>query len=178
MAKFKVGDLVYFGEDHSTVLVVKQIDDGDPHLPYFVEDRETGEPTWASENILTAVPQLPDDNPKSALGALKPGFTSIPPVAILELGGAMDDGARKYGQMNWREKGVAVSVYINAILRHVLSFADGEDVASDSGRHHLAHVMANCAIVLDALSLGVLKDDRPVKGEFPRLVQEYTKKAA
>ena len=36
--------------------------------------------------------------------------------------------------------------------------------------------MACCAILLDAMTLGVLNDDRPVKGASAELQKEYTEK--
>lgn len=130
--------------------------------------------------------KYPDNNPKSAIGVLKPGFHGIPPVAILEmargfggnlmsippvallhLGAGMEDGRRKYGLFNWRGNSVAGSVYLNAALRHVFAFRDGEDFAPDSKVHHLGHALASCAIVLDARATGNLIDDRGPHGSFP-----------
>ena len=46
----------------------------------------------------------PDDNPKTVHGLTKPSTFAIPPIAILHLGQAMDNGRQKYGLMNWRER--------------------------------------------------------------------------
>jgi len=110
--------------------------------------------------------RLPDDNPKTAEGSKKPPFHFIPPVAEMILGQAMANGGVKYGAMNWREKTVSSSVYYNAVRRHMSAWLDGEDVAPDSGVHHLGHVMASCAILLDAAASGKLNDDRPIAGAF------------
>jgi hypothetical protein len=119
----------------------------------------------------------PDTNPKSVFGAAKPGISAIPPVALLHCGRGMEDGERKYGLTNWRENSVAASVYYNAAFRHLASWWDGEQKAQDSGVHHLGHVMACCAILLDAEVQGVLIDDRPpVPGQFSRMVAEMTRK--
>lgn len=137
-------------------------------------------------------PAYPDNNPKSALGVLKPGFhaippvsllemaaafggglMSIPPVALLHLGAAMEDGRRKYNLFNWRGNSVAGSVYLNAALRHAFAFRDGEDYASDSKVHHLGHTLACCAIVLDACATGNLIDDRGPKGKFGDKAQTF-----
>jgi len=103
---------------------------------------------------------LPDSNPKTAAGARKPSLDATPPVALLELGRAMEHGRRKYSPMNWREAPVSASVYYNAALRHLLAWWDGECIDPESGAPHLAHVMACCAIVLDASAHGTLNDDR------------------
>ena len=104
----------------------------------------------------------PDDNPKSVQGAKKHTLRYSPTAALIHMNSAFADGASKYGPANWREKGVATSVYIDAALRHIaLYFDGGEQVASDSKAHHLGHAMACLAIILDAEAAGTLKDDRP-----------------
>jgi len=116
----------------------------------------------------------PDDNPKTVMGMAKPSLTAIPPTALLHMGGAMSDGRTKYGLMNWREKKVSTSIYIDAAMRHMLAFWDGENTAKDSGVHHLGHVMACMAIILDAESVGMLNDDRPKEGNFAAEVARRT----
>lgn len=104
----------------------------------------------------------PDGNPKSIQGAKKRSLRFSPTAALLHMNAAFEDGAAKYGAANWREKGVAASVYVDAALRHMaLYFDGGEQVASDSKVHHLGHAMACLAIILDAEAAGTLKDDRP-----------------
>lgn len=122
---------------------------------------------------------LPDDNPKTAHGVAKPGFHGIPAGAILHMGRAFQNGLDKqYGLANWRDDRVSASTYYNAVLRHMLAWWDGQDDAPDSGVHHLAHVMACCAILLDADELGKLNDDRPRVGNFAEIVARLTKDVA
>lgn len=120
-------------------------------------------------------PGYPDNNPKSLVGASKPSVGSIPPAALLHLGQAMNDGARKYGRMNWREHSVATSVYYDAMMRHLMSWWDGEDNAEDSQCHHLAHVMACCAIILDSVEQKNLIEDRPQRGSAAQLIKRMSK---
>lgn len=122
--------------------------------------------------------QYPDGNPKTALGLKKPPMQYVPPVAMFLLGQAFKDGAIKYGPMNWREKGVTASVYYDAMMRHAMSWWDGENVASDSKVHHLAHVMACCAIIIDAELSGTCKDDRPAPGSLPAWIKEWLEESA
>lgn len=132
----------------------------------------------ASGQIITNTNPVPIEdttNPKDRLGIAKPGFTAIPPSALIYLGMAMEDGRKKYGRMNWREKEVMASIYVDAGLRHKLSWWDGEEDASDSLVHHLAHDMACNAILLDALVTGNLIDDRPRAGTFSSLIKKHTK---
>lgn len=120
--------------------------------------------------------QMDKTNPKDLIGVTKPPVSAIPPVAILNLGKAMQDGKEKYGHMNWRETNVRSDVYYNAMMRHLLQWFDGEDRAEDSGCHHLAHVMACCAILLDAEASGSLIDDRPTSSKVAsRYIKENTK---
>ncbi len=106
----------------------------------------------------------------------KPGIHGIPPVALLHCGRGMEDGVVKYGLTNWRENSVSAAVYYNAAFRHLASWWDGEQNAADSGVHHLGHVMACCAIILDAEAGGNLIDDRPaVPGTFAEAVKAMTR---
>lgn len=121
--------------------------------------------------------RYPDDNPKTVVGAAKPGVQAVPPIAIFMLGQAMQDGEKKYGRFNYREKNVSSSTYYNAIMRHLLAWWDGQDVAEDTLLPHLAHIMACCAILLDAESLEKLNDDRKTAapGALPRWLQLHTR---
>lgn len=108
-------------------------------------------------------------NPKDLLGMKKVSVTKLPAVAVLHGAHAMMDGAAKYGPYNWRAKKVVASIYIDAILRHVGAWFEGQEVAEDSGVHHLGHAIACAAILLDAQETGNLVDDRPVN-EYNREV--------
>lgn len=116
-----------------------------------------------------------DNNPKTRLGALKVPLHLVPPSAKHYLAQALEDGARKYGPYNWRDEPISISTYKAAMERHMDAFWDGEDLAPDSGIHHVAHAMACCALILDCLANGTLVDDRPTKGAAAKLQQEYHK---
>ncbi len=120
--------------------------------------------------------ESPDTNPKTAFGQVKPGIHAIPPVALLHCGRGMENGEVKYGLTNWREHEVSASVYYNAAFRHFGAWWDGEQCAADSGVHHLGHVMACCAILLDAEHMGKLNDNRPaIPGPFAEAVKAMTR---
>lgn len=101
-------------------------------------------------------------NPKDLFGSVKVSFTKLPAVAIAHGAHAMMDGAQKYGAYNWRDKKVIASIYVDAALRHLACWFEGQEDAPDSGVHHLGHAIACCAILLDAQETGNLIDDRPV----------------
>jgi len=101
-------------------------------------------------------------NPKDLVGDTKVSLTKLPAVAIVHGAHAMMDGARKYGPYNWRAKKVVAHIYVDAALRHLTAWFEGEELAQDSKVHHLGHAIACCAILLDAQETGNLVDDRPV----------------
>ena len=118
---------------------------------------------------------LTDTNPKTKYGKAKPAIGLIPGPALLHIADAFGDGAQKYGPANWRVDPVSASTYINAALRHLYSWFDGEELAEDSGVHHLGHAAACLAIVIDAQAQGTLVDDRPTAGCSAQLIKDLTK---
>lgn len=64
--------------------------------------------------------------------------------AIEQIGQALAFGAKKYAAHNWR-KGIEYQRLLDAALRHLYAFADGEDIDPESGLSHLAH--AGCCVV-------------------------------
>jgi hypothetical protein len=116
-----------------------------------------------------------DNNPKTRSGRLKVPMHLIPPAAKIELARALEDGAKKYSPYNWREEPISTSVYYGAIQRHIDAWWDGEEVAKDSNVHHLAHVMACCAIIIDSIQAASLIDDRPPRGSAAAMLDYYTR---
>lgn len=130
---------------------------------------------------------LPDEslNPKDAVGRSKlPIFSVVATTGIIEEAKAMrygayeaprKDGGKGYGLYNWRDTQAAASVYIDACIRHILAWMDGEDLAPDSLAHHLAHARACLGIILDAAAVGTLIDDRPTQGKAAELLEAAKK---
>lgn len=106
-------------------------------------------------------------NPKDAFGDKKVGRSVVPITALAQLSLAFLEGALKYGAHNWTKSGAKASVYYNALDRHAMRYWAGEDYDVELFQktgvkvHHLAKVMACCAIIIDAETRGVLVDDRP-----------------
>ncbi len=69
-------------------------------------------------------------------------------------------GADNYGHRNWLIDEIEASTYQGAMFRHLKAWAEGEDIDPKSGRPHLSHLRANCAVVMDAQEHGMLIDDR------------------
>ena len=117
--------------------------------------------------------KYPDNNPKSQYGVKKPRLSTIPATALLHVAQAMQTGNEKYGPYNWRGNKVSATVYVDAALRHLLTWYNGEDLDEESGANHLAHAIACMCIVLDAHDVGNLVDDRPPKAPVGKLIRKY-----
>jgi hypothetical protein len=115
----------------------------------------------------------PDNNPKQTVGEMKCPLHLVPPALAIGVAEALKNGADKYGAYNFRESGIAAHVYIGAIMRHLYAYMDGEDNAQDSGIHHLKHIGASIALMLDSMAKGTYVDDRPTKGAANELLEEY-----
>ena len=72
-------------------------------------------------------------------------------------------GGDKYCIRNWLLDKILASTYEGAMLRHFLAWAGGEDIDPDSGKPHLTHLRACCAVLMDAQEHGMLIDDRDRK---------------
>lgn len=112
-------------------------------------------------------------NPKDLIGAKKPDISLIPPSFIVGLATALEDGKKKYGAYNWREYPVQTMTYISAAMRHLLSFADGENHTTDSGVNHLLAAAASIAVIYDAILEGSFSDNRPKNSK--KAVEEINK---
>jgi hypothetical protein len=99
-------------------------------------------------------------NPKDLIGSTKVSITKFPAIGTVYGAMAMMDGAVKYGPYNWRGKKVIASIYVDAAYRHLMAWFEGQENAQDSVVHHLGHVIACAAILLDAQATGSLVDDR------------------
>ena len=71
----------------------------------------------------------------------------------------MGFGEKKYGRDNWRQ-GMAWSRLIDAALRHIHAFNDGEDFDRETGYHHLAHARCCLAFLIEYYTTHPEKDDR------------------
>lgn len=99
-------------------------------------------------------------NPKQLYGDKKPPLGQVPLTALIHGALAFYDGKGKYGDRNWRKNPVQAQTYVEAILRHVLLWANGEEFARDTGVHNLGGVIASAGLLLDAQANGVLLDNR------------------
>lgn len=111
-------------------------------------------------------------NPKDIIGSDKLPLHLWPETATMMGCLGLLEGALKYGRSNWRETGVRVSIYVDALRRHTNAYFEGEYTDPDSGMPHLAHMLACIAIIVDAQAAGKLTDDRQYPGGYRELVEE------
>lgn len=153
--------------------------------------------TWRqAETSSETKTKIASPNPKTLMGQSKvPMLSVIPSTALVGLGTAMrhgaylsprKDGGRGYGPYNWRDQPIEASVYIDAAMRHLGQWWDGDNdeghtfVDEEGNTHtytvnHLSFAMASIAILYDALVNLKMIDDRPkVKNaEFTELLNYH-----
>lgn len=102
------------------------------------------------------------DNPKH-IQAMKDGKAPLEYLVSTmdELDAAVHKhGADKYGVFNWRIDKITAKTYVGAMRRHLNAWAQGQDLDPESGKPHLTHLRACCAVVLDAVMHDTLIDNR------------------
>ena len=72
----------------------------------------------------------------------------IHPKQLEEVIRVLEHGARKYGRENWKQLSDFRRRYINALQRHLVAFADGQECDKETGLHHMAHAICNCLFLM------------------------------
>lgn len=78
----------------------------------------------------------------------KPRWSLLPWRAMRDVVAVLEYGARKYAPDNWRTVRPFQERYGDALLRHVVAYAEGEERDPESGLPHLAHAAVNCLFLL------------------------------
>lgn len=99
-------------------------------------------------------------DPKKIYGDKKPPLIQLPLVAVAHASVAHYDGDLKYGWRNWRDNPVEARTYLNAAMRHLMLWNEGEEYTRDTNVNNLGAVIACCAILLDAQANNGLIDNR------------------
>ena len=119
------------------------------------------QPVADASVIAGAVEKLVGDALRKANG--KPRLTLVPPQLDEGAARALDYGADKHGQNQWRV-GLSWSLTMDSLLRHAKAFAEGENIdpveKGGSGLCHLDHIAANLAFLLHHYATGSGTDDR------------------
>lgn len=129
------------------------------YLPFHSDHGESGflkKAAKLTEDETTCGPELSvaikADEDKNRVDLLPVG----PMLAIAEV---LTFGAKKYADHNWR-KGFKWSRLIGAAMRHLFSFARGEDKDPETGLSHLAHLGCCVMFLLEHEQNKLGTDDR------------------
>ena len=143
---------------------------------------KSGAILWKGENEDVGVSEAEalDGGRKDDSG--KDRFDLIPPGPLAQVANLFTIGATKYGERNW-EKGFAFGRVFGAMQRHAWAWWNGEELDPTDGQHHLTSVAWGALVLLEFLTTGVGKDDRPhvereqtrksVEEARARLAQEF-----
>lgn len=118
-----------------------------------------------------------ETNPKDAVGVKKVPLHVVSSPVLMEIGLAMLEGDRKYGGHNYRVAGVRASVYYDALMRHAMSWWEGEDIDRDSGLSHITKALSTLTVLRDAMLNDMWTDDRPPKVKNQNWVKDFNKLA-
>lgn len=116
-------------------------------------------------------------NPKDALGLMKVPIGLYPNAARIATCLVFAQSAPEYGEYNWRNNPVRLSIYIDAIDRHTIALRAGQDIDPKSKQPHAAHINACTAIIIESRALGILIDDRFEKDVAAEMLDALTPKA-
>lgn len=69
-------------------------------------------------------------------------FDLVPPLALAEVAEILAEGAKKYGEGNWR--GLSIETNLNHALQHIYAHLSG-----DENERHLSHAACRLMFALD-----------------------------
>ena len=101
----------------------------------------------------------------------KPPISLVNREALEMEADVMAYGATKYARDNWR-LGMGWSRLIDAAMRHIVAFGDGEDLDPETKLHHLAHARCCLAFLINYQCHGLGTDDRWVNTPVEEAVVE------
>jgi hypothetical protein len=104
----------------------------------------------------------------------KPPMELLSHEALTQIAYVFGEGAKKYGRYNYRD-GIHWSRVIGAAFRHLSAFNKGEDVDTETGRSHVAHLACCAFMLLDYIKEHPELDDRYKKGEESSVEIDSTK---
>lgn len=107
------------------------------------------------------------------------GFVLQFPTAMEAFARVKELGAVKYERDNWKKGNKPDWEYLDACMRHLTAFANGEFFASDSGCSHLAHAMWNLCALQELNYKGITHDPEVFrnmlqhwKDQFPFVMED------
>ena len=123
-------------------------------------------------------PNWKPTNPKDLMGIRKVSFCCLPFNVLGEVALGMQEGGMKYGRHNYRDEGVAASTYVDAAIRHLAGFWEGEDIDAESGVHHISKAISTLVVLRDAMLNDKCTDDRPIKPINPDWLKDLNVEAS
>ena len=73
------------------------------------------------------------------------------PNAMTAMSRVCEQGAEKYARHNWK-KGMPVTEIEDSLMRHAMAFNACNDTDPESKQLHAAHMMWNCAALIEVLA--------------------------
>jgi len=74
----------------------------------------------------------------------KPRLELLEPKFLIGIGEILTFGAEKYGPNNWKQGSTDdIDRIRGALLRHLMSYLDGEKLDPETGKSHLYHIGCN-----------------------------------
>jgi hypothetical protein len=115
-----------------------------------MESTYKGQPMYRGTNVETQDPNLhipgaKDDGGKSRVGLMFSGFAN----ALASVSEVATYGANKYSPNGWIHVPDNINRYTDALLRHLLARASGQDKDYESNLDHLAHAAWNALAILE-----------------------------
>lgn len=113
-------------------------------------------PYWYEENMKKEFMKYDTDKPRVSL---------VDPMFILGTAEVLTFGAKKYEVNNWKKLPYKELWRVqDSLLRHTMSYLDGEYIDEESGLEHLKHIACNVMFLLHHENRQILKDmDAPSK---------------
>lgn len=120
----------------------------------FVPKRKTFEPPEPVRRVLDELANQPrcvpgrKDDGVTGNGPLKPRWSLIPWGPLREILKVLEHGAKKYDDWNWTKVENGEERYREALLRHMIDYAEGIERDHDSGLLTLAHIGCNALFLI------------------------------
>lgn len=102
---------------------------------------------------------MSDDGKGRKFDAGKPRMSLLSSQFLLGMGQVMQFGEKKYDKHNWRN-GIEVGRLLDAALRHILKWAEGNSLDDESGQDHLFHAAVDLMMAWETAYQRSQFDDR------------------
>lgn len=135
--------------------------------------KQLGITHWRLHEEEKTTKPTPDINPKAQSGSSKLPLNLWSPLASAYGALGLANG-EKYGYGNYKATPVLMSIYLAATLRHLFAFMEGQECDPVEGTPHIAAILANMAIILEARSVGTIVDDRGIQGGYLQEIEKLT----